>query len=158
MRFVESGSVWSTPLPTLRHCWAARSPSIPWVLSSRNAKNAEGDVIGVKERLILDARRSRTNAAARARQRILLPMLLDAVRNLLRHGARAIRRRRKMTKTCSWLVLDYEDAYYIIPLHPSERRFHCARYGNNVIIFFAPDRGRRLRHSLGDTCLRSSAG
>ena len=57
------------------------------------------------------------------------------------HEAR--RRGCRPEQVCSWMVLDFEDAYYLMPLHPEERRFHCARHAGKIIIFLRTGQGAK---------------
>ena len=75
----------------------------------------------LKHRLIQDLRANLVNAAVRLPERQVLPRGLDHGRDLavLKEGLAG-------GEVLLTLVLDFQDAFMSVPLHPSERRFVCA--------------------------------
>ena len=80
----------------------------PFGLVLKDIKDPEGNKVGVKERLILDGRRSRANDLANAAQRLALPRFSDPVQDALKLLHRLPRRlRRQLKLLLSWLIADY---------------------------------------------------
>ena len=102
-----------------------------------------GNVTGTKDRLILDPKRSRSNEAALAPFRIVLPRPTDAVNDALRIQRHALRQGLTTIGGIIWLVLDVADAYWLIPLHPEERRFQCAMWMGKWIVFKRTGQGTK---------------
>eukprot|EP00959_Pyramimonas_sp_CCMP1952_P413668 8667694-Pyramimonas_sp.AAC.1 len=83
-----------------------------------NIKNGK-----TKRRLILDCKQSGVNASARQRQRIVLLRLSDVIGDalyLLREC------QHEPMQEVEWLVLDFTDWFYNIPLKHVERRHFVA--------------------------------
>ena len=72
-----------------------------------------------KKRVILDTRESLLRWASEKGQRILLPRLLDAVMQILEHIAPPSS---DEYFGISEFVLDFAEAFWQVPLHPSERK------------------------------------
>ena len=75
----------------------------------------------VKYRLILDCRVSGSNDAAERCERILLPKAWDIIRD-----AMALRKACKKHEEVFSFVLDFKDAFYMLPLLSHERRYFTA--------------------------------
>ena len=76
----------------------------------------------VKKRMILDTKKSGLKHCSAKHQRVLLPRLLDAISkgiNLMSSCGEG--------ESTEWLVLDFSDAFWQVPLDPSERRHFCAK-------------------------------
>ena len=80
----------------------------------------------VKCRLILDCRMSGSNDAARKRERVLLPKCWDIVRDVM-----ALRKGCKRGESIFLFVLDFRDAFYMLPLLPNERQYFTAYHSGN---------------------------
>ena len=77
---------------------------------------------GARKRMILDTKRSGLKHCSAKHQRVLLPRLLDAITlglNLMATCGKG--------ESMEWRVLDFSDAFWQVPLHPSGRRFFCAK-------------------------------
>ena len=75
-----------------------------------------------KDRMILDTKASRIKQCSAKYQRVILPRLLDAIISALKLLATC-----KGHESLSFFVLDFTEAFWQIPLSPSERRFFAAR-------------------------------
>eukprot|EP00971_Amphidinium_carterae_P337129 6473810-Amphidinium_carterae.1 len=82
--------------------------------------------LSIKHRMILDMRRSGANALAAQNQRILLPFPRDVVLDAISIHAAATRDGE--AGGIEALILDIKDAFYQIPIHPSERRYTTAAH------------------------------
>ena len=78
-------------------------------------KNKNGKV---KRRLILDLKRSGISARTRHTHRVVLPRISDAVQDALKLIACAA-----PEEHTEFFILDFQNAFWNIPLHPLERRF-----------------------------------
>ena len=74
-----------------------------------------------KRRIIMDARRSGVTASSRKMYKAVLPRQTDLVQDTLRLLSGA-----KDAESVDYMVLDADDAFWQVPLHPKERRFYCA--------------------------------
>ena len=77
----------------------------------------------LKHRLILDCRVSGVNERATRNERIVLPRIWDAVRDgleLMLYG--------EAGHTLEFMVLDFKDAFYMLPLAHAEQRYFCTYY------------------------------
>jgi len=77
-----------------------------------------------KSRMILDTKESWVKHATWKAQRVILPRLFDAVLRLL--ALMAISFQLGLPPNVESFVLDFTDAFWQIPLLPSEYRFYCA--------------------------------
>ena len=75
----------------------------------------------IKYRLILDCRVSGSNDAAERRERILLPKAWDIIRDIM-----ALRKNCKSHEEVFLFVLDFKDAFYMLPLLDDEYRYFTA--------------------------------
>lgn len=83
----------------------------------------------VKKRIILDTKVAGTKECSAKHQRVLLPRLLDAIlQSLILYDQCG------PDESMDWFVLDFSDAFWQMPLHPSERRFFCARVPINGVM------------------------
>jgi hypothetical protein len=83
----------------------------------------------VKKRIILDTKVAGTKECSAKHQRVLLPRLLDAILQAL-----ILYDQCGPGESMDWFVLDFTEAFWQIPLHPSERRFFCARVPINGVL------------------------
>ena len=93
----------------------------PAPLGDVRKKKKEG---GWKHRIIQDLRISRINDTASTFERVVLPRPADHAGDLARFAVRS--------EAVASLLIDYEDAYMMVPLHESERKYNCAVVENLV--------------------------
>ena len=86
-----------------------------------------------KHRLILDFKRSGISARTRKTHRVVLPRVSDAVHDALSLAAAA-----EPEHDGELFVLDFTDAFWHVPLHPSERR-HFIGHGAGAYWVFRGD-------------------
>ncbi len=91
-----------------------------------------------KRRLILDCKRSGLTDASRKAERALLPRAVDVVDDIMSLECDA-----DEGEGVQLLVLDFSDAFWQIPLHPTERRFFTARVRNRWYAFLRAAQGSR---------------
>ena len=82
----------------------------------------------LKLRLILDCLQSGVNAMTKQLERILLPMVMDIINDTLDLTTVLVKE-----EVIEYLVLDYTDAFFRVPLHPQERRFVTAFFGGRFM-------------------------
>ena len=75
----------------------------------------------LKRRVIVDSKRSGVSAAARKPERIVLPRIQDLVDNTLKQMIVA-KDRNDDDMTSEWVVIDFSDAFFIVPLAKAERK------------------------------------
>lgn len=91
-----------------------------------------------KTRIILDAKRSRVTEATERKYKSELPRVTDAVHDIL-----ALMSTLKPGEVITQLVADITDAFWLIPLHPVERRFFVASLHNKFLILKRTAQGSR---------------
>ena len=95
-----------------------------------------------KTRMILDTKVSNLKSCSKKSQRVLLPRLLDAVVQGLDNLSSCTDR-----ESVDWFVLDFSEAFWQIPLEPTERKFFCCKLNldgiENFIVFLRPVQGSR---------------
>ena len=89
----------------------------------------------VKERLILDAKASGISAVATKRERVILPRLLDVARNTSEMLARS-----REAELC---LLDFADAFWLLPLAPVEPTWFTNKLRENYFVFLRNAQGSR---------------
>ena len=95
-----------------------------------------------KLRLILDNRQSGVTGVAERSHRSTLPRATHAVRGIL--GLMEPTEWHTASDEEVWLLIaDISDAFWLIPLHPSERRFFVAGHGEYLSIFLRTAQGSR---------------
>ena len=107
----------------------------------KERKDENGKITGYKKRLILDARRSRANDLAKTAQRITLPRPTDGVEDILilmDHDDKT-----GNGHDIEQLVADYVDAYWLMPLARSERKYQVAKWRGQYLIFLRTGQGTR---------------
>ena len=95
----------------------------------------------VKRRLILDGKVSGVSAVASKLERILLPKLLDVavdVMDIATANAHA-----PDDEDAEFLVLDFQDAFWHMPLSLSERKWFVARLRNQYFVYLRNAQGSR---------------
>ena len=85
----------------------------------------------VHKRMILDTKQSKLKECSAKHQRVLLPRLLDAITQALN-----LMNDCKEDEGMDWMVLDFSDAFWQVPLDPAERRYFCARVIINGVAKF----------------------
>ena len=101
--------------PSLEAAKAKHGSVFPAPLGDVRKRNRAG---GWKHRVIQDLRISRINDASTTAERTVLPRPADHGGDLAQFAGRP--------GIVASLVLDYEDAFMMIPLHDLERKFNCA--------------------------------
>ena len=95
-----------------------------------------------KTRMILDTKVSQLKQCSSKAQRVLLPRLLDAIVQALENYSKC-----SLSEGLEWFVLDFSEAFWQVPLEPSERKFFCCRLniGGKVqyIVFLRTVQGSR---------------
>ena len=84
----------------------------------------------LKHRLILDCRVSGSNERATRNERIVLPRIWDAIRDgleLMLYG--------EPGHTLDFMVLDFRDAFYMLPLAHAEQRYFSAFYKGRFYVW-----------------------
>ena len=120
-RLLESGYV---------KCFESRGAGEAWVggkvcLSKLGLITKVHPITGkVKCRLILDCKQSHVNQRAWKGGRLLLPRVTDVLDDTLG----LLRQAEGTDSGVEWLVLDYSDWFFQIPLHPKERRHVAFAY------------------------------
>ena len=104
----------------------------------RSKTNPVTNVVTTKTRIILDCRRSQVSSAAARTHKSVLPRTSDAIQQAL-----------YMMSDCgsgesvTFLVADIVDAFWLIPLRYSERRFFCAKLSGRYYCFERTAQGSR---------------
>ena len=75
-----------------------------------------------KVRMILDTKESNLKSCSAKSQRVLLPRLLDAIVQGMHVYSHCT-----IGEAMDWFVLDFSEAFWQMPLEPSERRYFCCR-------------------------------
>lgn len=75
----------------------------------------------MKHRLILDSKRSGVTDASAKCYKAVLPRMTD-----LLSGSVSLLSECRPAESVAFLVLDAEDAFWSVPLHPAERKYFCA--------------------------------
>ena len=91
-----------------------------------------------KTRIILDAKQSGVTNATDRKYKSELPRIVDAVHDVL-----SLMSTLKPGETITQMVADITDAFWLIPLHHSERRFFVAKFRNQYLIFRRTAQGSR---------------
>lgn len=90
----------------------------------------------IKRRLILDCKESGVNRKAVKGGRLTLPRATDAVDDALQ-----LMRRAMGQQSVEWLVLDFTDWFFNIPLRPTERKHFTMKYKNKYIVYLTQAQG-----------------
>jgi hypothetical protein len=92
----------------------------------------------VKRRIILDSKESRVKLATSVPYKCTLPRVFDVVNGALEMMADAVD-----GEDIELMVADVSDAFWLVPLAPSERRFFCARLRGRLLSFNRIAQGSR---------------
>ena len=90
----------------------------------------------IKRRLILDCKESGVNRTAAKGGRLTLPRATDAVDDALQ-----LLKLAKPGQSIEWLVLDFTDWFFNIPLHPDERRHFTIKYKDQYLCYLTQAQG-----------------
>ena len=91
-----------------------------------------------KTRIILDAKQSGVTNATDRKYKSELPRIVDAVHDVL-----SLMSTIKPGETITQMVADITDAFWLIPLHPVERKFFVAKFKGQYLIFRRTAQGSR---------------
>ena len=92
-----------------------------------------------KSRIILDCRRSGVSLTSVRTHKSVLPRITDAVNSALTLMDRATEDQR-----VTMFIADIVDAFWLIPLHPKERKFFCAKLRGKFYLFTRTAQGSRM--------------
>ena len=100
----------------------------------------------IKRRIILDLRQSAVSRCTRKTHRVVLPRGSDAVRDAL---LRLAARRERLAGGCpacdmEYCVFDFVDAFWNIPLRPSERRHFAGIAEGGFLVYLRPHRAAEM--------------
>ena len=91
---------------------------------------------GVKQRIIIDLKRSGVSRSSFEFERVMLPWALDLVWDILDSLVDADTDEIEGEPT--HIILDFMDAFFQVPIRPRERRFAVVRHRNRYILFSPP--------------------
>ncbi|CAK0822776.1 unnamed protein product, partial [Prorocentrum cordatum] len=91
-----------------------------------------------KRRLILDCRESGVNARVKQRQRIVLPRLTDVIDDAMFLAQRA---EQHPEMEVEWMILDFTDWFFHVPLRPCERKYFVAHHKGCYLVFVTMAQG-----------------
>ena len=91
-----------------------------------------------KVRIILDCKQSLVSKFASRHHKSVLPRVTDAVQAALKQANNCIHE-----EGVSLFIADVSDAFWLVPLRQSERRFFVARLGGRYFIFLRAAQGSR---------------
>ena len=77
----------------------------------------------LKRRLILDCRASGSNSSTTNHERVALPRIGDLIRDAL-----ILKNMENQGNNLHFLAVDFEDAFYKVPLIKAEQRYFCVYY------------------------------
>eukprot|EP00435_Cladocopium_sp_Y103_P050142 s2443_g15.t1 len=97
--------------------------------------NMDTGEMNYKTRIILDCKRSQVSKIARRTHKAVLPRVSDAVHSLLASMSSG--------DNVTMLVADVTDAFWLIPLHFSERKYFVARLREKYYVFTRTAQGSR---------------
>ena len=93
----------------------------------------------VKNRVLMDCKRSLVSASSQKGERVFLPRTVDCIFDTLevmRHSPGG-----PSGKDTEFLVLDIADAFWSIPLHPDERRYFVCHVDNTYYVLMRTAQG-----------------
>ena len=90
----------------------------------------------IKRRLILDCRQSGVNELASKGGKLTLPRIADAVEDALNMMNLC-----KGHETAEWLIMDFTDWFFNIPLRPAERKHFTLAYKHNYVAYLTQAQG-----------------
>eukprot|EP00439_Symbiodinium_sp_Y106_P072133 s436_g13.t1 len=129
------------PFDSLDECRSALGGFEP-VLSrlgciSTEKHTSDGGTV-IKNRIILDAKQSEVTSATSREYRSVMPRLTYAVTDAL-----CMMSNLEEDETLEQLIADISDAFWLIPLHPKERRFFVASFQGKFLVFERTAKGSR---------------
>ena len=92
-----------------------------------------------KARIILDCKQSGVSRKARRTHKSVLPRATDAVGSALYHMSRL-----RPDQQVQLFIADIVDAFWLIPLHVSERQYFCAYLKGTYYVFTRTAQGSRM--------------
>ena len=92
----------------------------------------------LKKRVVLDVKESRVTCITRRTHRVVLPRISDAIADALEMMSHL-----EPGQEVEWLVLDFVDAFWNVPLRHSERRFFTGKIADKFYIFLRAAQGSR---------------
>ena len=90
----------------------------------------------IKRRLILDCKESGVNRKAQKGGKLTLPRISDAVEDALH-----LMHKTEPGQQAEWLILDFSDWFFNIPLHPSERKHFTLAYKGTYVGYLVQAQG-----------------
>ena len=94
----------------------------------------------LRKRIVLDLKQSGLTSASAKTERVLLAKALDPIWDMLDLLADV---GSVDPDNCEWLVLDFSDAFWMLPLHKAERRFFVAKFRGRFYCFVRVAQGSR---------------
>ena len=101
--------------------------------------NPDTDQYTYKARIILDCKRSGVSKRAQRTHKSVLPRATDAILSVLHLMAR-----KQSGQDIQLFIADIVDAFWLIPLHVSERRYFCAHLRGHYYLFTRTAQGSRM--------------
>ena len=105
-----------------------------------------GNVLWTKWRLILDCKKSQVTEITWPQHRIVLPRATDVIDDVI-YLLSMEYTYSKLQRLPDWeidlLIADIVDAFWNVPLHPTERRFYVARYRQKLLVWLRTAQGSR---------------
>ena len=90
----------------------------------------------IKRRLILDCKESGVNKKAKKGGKLVLPRISDAVEDAL-----YLMNKTEKNQQAEWLILDFSDWFFNIPLHPAERKHFTLSYKGTYVGYLVQAQG-----------------
>ena len=101
--------------------------------------NPDTDQYTYKARIILDCKRSGVSKRAQRTHKSVLPRATDAILSVLHLMAQ-----KQSGQDIQLFIADIVDAFWLIPLHVSERRYFCAHLRGQYYLFTRTAQGSRM--------------
>ena len=101
----------------------------------------------IKKRIIVNVKKSGISRSSRKSERVGLPRALDVVweaLDILKHA-----KTHHAIGELAHLILDFENAFFQIPLNPEERKYAVIRFRGRFYVFLRAPLGSRGRPSSG---------
>ena len=97
----------------------------------------------MKKRIVLDAKRSGISGSSTKLERVILPRATDPAWDMLDLMSKDGHAAYSSDDDYEWLVLDFADAFWMIPLLERERRFFVAKFRGRYLVFLRVAQGSR---------------
>ena len=133
-RLIETGFVEAFESHKLLSAWLEGSPHLSKLGMITKVKDGK-----TKRRLILDCKESGVNKLAKGGGRLLLPRVSDIVDDALYLMSQCNHKDQQI----EWMIMDFTDWFYNVPLHPRERRHFTWSYGDKWVAFKTQAQGSR---------------